>query len=420
MTVFGRSFARVVFAAVKSTTAQTPGAGSNGNGPSSSPIGDGERDMGGINKERYKKEDTAMRDSFFGLATNKKRVRPAKWPSKQLANRLVGLYFGHANPQLPILHKGEFETMMDQVYSNMRLEKLRHGRNGFGAPEENQRKKVGARELYMLNIVFAIGAGIFLEKDTSSSSSSGISDNDEAGRQRRKKKGRGKPQNFGGTPSARSPGNGDNAPSPRTTTTKTRFDANEDAAVKRESPQTINGMDVSENEEDEIEEERIEIEREERQYAPEAYHAAALPYLEAFLSSESNGGLDELQAVLLLAGYALLRPVAPGLWYIVGVAVRLAVDLGLHFEDSNASATESGPSGAPVDREAERLRGRREWVRDLRRRLWWCTYSLDRLVSTCVGRPFGIQDEVVSTRVSVHRQTHLLLPAYLTLRLLFP
>lgn len=42
-------------------------------------------------------------------------------------------------------------------------------------------------------------------------------------------------------------------------------------------------------------------------------------------------------------------------------------------------------------------RGRRLWIRDMRRRLWWCTYSLDRLVSTCVGRPFGISDQVITT-----------------------
>ncbi|KAL2255529.1 hypothetical protein VTK26DRAFT_3181 [Humicola hyalothermophila] len=33
----------------------------------------------------------------------------------------------------------------------------------------------------------------------------------------------------------------------------------------------------------------------------------------------------------------------------------------------------------------------------MRRRLWWCTYSLDRLVSICVGRPFGISDQVITT-----------------------
>ena len=60
-------------------------------------------------------------------------------------------------------------------------------------------------------------------------------------------------------------------------------------------------------------------------------------HLEAFLSStpadDPLDSLEELQAVLLLAGFALLRPVAPGFWYITGVATRLAVDLGLHYEE---------------------------------------------------------------------------------------
>lgn len=35
----------------------------------------------------------------------------------------------------------------------------------------------------------------------------------------------------------------------------------------------------------------------------------------------------------------------------------------------------------------------------MRRRLWWCTYSFDRLVGTCVGRPFGISDQVITTEM---------------------
>ena len=159
-----------------------------------------------------------------------------------------------------------------------------------------------------------------------------------------------------------------------------------------------------------------------QQQQPEEYHASAIVHLENFLGSTPaadrpdgfGGGLEELQAVLLLAGFALLRPVAPGLWYIVGVAVRLGVDLGLHYEDgvgidsSNGDEQQFGKieeksdsgnstgtsNGSRVD---AKERGRRQWVRDLRRRLWWCVYSFDRLVSTCVGRPFGITDQVVTT-----------------------
>ena len=50
------------------------------------------------------------------------------------------------------------------------------------------------------------------------------------------------------------------------------------------------------------------------QAQPEEYHASSVVHLEACLSN-SGGGLEELQAVLLLANFALLRPVPPGLWY---------------------------------------------------------------------------------------------------------
>jgi hypothetical protein len=146
------------------------------------------------------------------------------------------------------------------------------------------------------------------------------------------------------------------------------------------------------------------------QHQPEEYHASAIVHLENFLGSTPaadrpdgfGGGLEELQAVLLLASFALLRPVAPGLWYIVGVAVRLGVDLGLHYEDGvgiDGSGLESeeqlvgsvqqGDAGAAANsgKINAKERGRREWVRDLRRRLWWCVYSFDRLVSTCVRAP---------------------------------
>lgn len=138
-----------------------------------------------------------------------------------------------------------------------------------------------------------------------------------------------------------------------------------------------------------------------QQYQPEEYHSSAIVHLDSFLGSapalqSAGGGLEELQAVLLLAGLALLRPVAPGLWYIIGVAVRLAVDLGLHLEEIDPALDEQASYAEP-DEATARSTGRKLWMRDLRRRLWWCVYTFDRLVSTCVGRPFGITDQVVTT-----------------------
>ncbi|KAA8630920.1 hypothetical protein SMACR_00882 [Sordaria macrospora] len=280
----GISFARVVFAAVQSSVSdQKSTSDKAGIRPyKPAPTNNGPAAAG-----------TSMRDSFFGLHT-KPTIHPATFPSRALGEKLVLLYFEHANPQIPVLHKGEFMEMFEQAYA-----------------EENRVR--GPRELYMLNMVFAIGGGIIVGESTKASGS------------------------------VEEPG-------------KTDDDT--------------------------------------RQCQPEEYHASAIVHLEACLGN-SAGGLEELQAVLLLANFALLRPVPPGLWYIVGVAVRLAVDLGLHYEDGKD--IESGLGMGDQSEAFSRERGRREYMRDLRRRLWWCTYSLDRLVSVCVGRPFGISDQVITT-----------------------
>ncbi|KFA67727.1 hypothetical protein S40285_00991 [Stachybotrys chlorohalonatus IBT 40285] len=283
----GVSFARVVFAAVQYSVSDQAGAGHQG-------VGGGGGGGG-----------TSMRDSFFGLHT-KPTIKPAAFPDKDVGLRLVQLYFGHANPQIPILHRGEFMQMFEQAYASPP-----HAR--------------GARELYMLNMVFAIGCGVIVGEPV-------------------------------------------------------KTEASDDAKMSLAANKPRN--------------------------EPEEYHASAIVHLESCLST-SGGGLDVLQAVLLLANFALLRPVPPGLWYIIGVAVRLAVDLGLHLEDSStidgtfhdptSDPDQGHPAGAREGTEQDR--GKRQWIRDKRRRLWWCTYSFDRLVSTCVGRPFGINDQVVVTEL---------------------
>lgn len=74
---------------------------------------------------------------------------------------------------------------------------------------------------------------------------------------------------------------------------------------------------------------------------PEEYHSAAMQHLESFLGSMSEpnqagfgGGLEELQAVLLLAGFALLRPVGKS-----DFAVALPTFCGEHRSYSVDRAT---------------------------------------------------------------------------------
>lgn len=93
------------------------------------------------------------------------------------------------------------------------------------------------------------------------------------------------------------------------------------------------------------------------------------------------GSADRMEALagtILTAIYSLMRPNVPGVWYTMGSALRLTVDLGLHAEKLNKNYD--------------------PFVRDLRRRLFWCVYSLDRQICVYFGRPFGIPEESVSAQ----------------------
>jgi hypothetical protein len=84
--------------------------------------------------------------------------------------------------------------------------------------------------------------------------------------------------------------------------------------------------------------------------------AAALDYAEEVLRPGSVLGI---QAVMLLAQYALINPEYFRPHYLVGLAARVMVDLGLHQDPSRESRTDED--------QLER-----------RRRVFWGVYSLDR------------------------------------------
>lgn len=193
----GVSFARVVFAAVQYSVSEQTGSA--------------ERSAG--RKQSVSGASASMRDSFFGLHT-RPTIRPAPFPKKEEGLRLATLYFEHANPQIPVLHRVEFMQTFEKAY-------------------KNASKGLTARELYMINMVFAIGSGVIL----------------------------GEPVR---TPAPANP--------------------------------------------------RLPLDQAQGACQPEEYHASAIVHLEECLST-SGGYLEVLQAVLLLANFALLRPVPPGLWY---------------------------------------------------------------------------------------------------------
>lgn len=75
--------------------------------------------------------------------------------------------------------------------------------------------------------------------------------------------------------------------------------------------------------------------------------------------------LEHLQGILLYAGYSIMRPTNPGVWYIMGEALRICVDLDLQNELKTKSKQNFN-----ID----------NFTRDKRRRIFWCCYSIDRQI----------------------------------------
>ena len=93
------------------------------------------------------------------------------------------------------------------------------------------------------------------------------------------------------------------------------------------------------------------------QCRPRDYYVNALKCLELSLNSCDDGfsKLDELQAVILLAHFALFQPVAPTA-YLTEVAMRTAMNTRLYCEDeADASFVEGYPSHTQITQQ-DRLR----------------------------------------------------------------
>lgn len=110
-----------------------------------------------------------------------------------------------------------------------------------------------------------------------------------------------------------------------------------------------------------------------------SYKNEAMNFVDCIYQSEDR--LECLQGLLLLTLFSIMRPSTPGCWYILGTTLRLTVDLGLHTEKLNHQFS--------------------PFLKDLRRRLFWCAYSLDRQICIYLGRPFGLPEESITTKFPV-------------------
>ncbi|RPB13304.1 hypothetical protein P167DRAFT_535008 [Morchella conica CCBAS932] len=124
----------------------------------------------------------------------------------------------------------------------------------------------------------------------------------------------------------------------------------------------------------------ISMQRLSRQYATiaDSYFLAGLEHLEEVLESMDH---RTLQCLLVMAQYALVTPTRMAVYHIVGIAVRLCMQLGYHQERTIML------SENPLDC----------ITKDMRRRFFWSLASMEYGLSHVLGRPssFATADSFV-------------------------
>ena len=112
----------------------------------------------------------------------------------------------------------------------------------------------------------------------------------------------------------------------------------------------------------------------------EGYCAAAMSYFDRV---PIEGSLEGLQCLLLLQIYGMNNPsMGLNLWYLNYQCIASVLDLGLQ-RDVKASKNLSF------------------LTQEMRTRIFWVVYSLDRTLATIMGRPIGLRDEACELRVSL-------------------
>lgn len=103
-----------------------------------------------------------------------------------------------------------------------------------------------------------------------------------------------------------------------------------------------------------------------------------------FSSLHVESSMRGLQCLLLLMIYAMHSPSSHfNAWSINYQCIAMVIDLGLQREPSRAVSLSL-------------------LQREMRTRIFWVVYSLDRKLSTMMGRPIGLRDEACDLRVCVH------------------
>jgi hypothetical protein len=97
--------------------------------------------------------------------------------------------------------------------------------------------------------------------------------------------------------------------------------------------------------------------------------------LQHIFAARESRTTQNIEAMTLLVIYHLRSLSSFGIWYMIGLAMRTSIDLGLHRKQSE------------VHFDSKTVQ--------MRRRLFWSVYSLERTIAVSMGRPFSIPDRVI-------------------------
>ncbi|KAG7930108.1 hypothetical protein KL934_005220 [Ogataea polymorpha] len=115
----------------------------------------------------------------------------------------------------------------------------------------------------------------------------------------------------------------------------------------------------------------------------QSYYLSSIVQLKIFLAKitspvpdnrDISSQMQILQSLLLICCFGLLKPVSPGIWYVIANAMRLCIDMDLHEEHVVKNIGSS-----------------------YYRRLFWCCYALDRQICCYVNKPFSLNDTDITT-----------------------
>jgi hypothetical protein len=88
-----------------------------------------------------------------------------------------------------------------------------------------------------------------------------------------------------------------------------------------------------------------------------------------------------IQAFLIMIMYSLRCTEGPSAWHLIGLSLRMCIDLGLHRR--NLGNQRSNP-----------------YREEIKRRVLWTTFGLDRMMAIALGRPLGIDERDIDQPVS--------------------